>query len=114
MASEWCSEDPALAPLYKAATEDQDYLDICDALESGQAGWSKLKDVPRKTKSQQFLHEHRALWGEMGILRNTQGGRLVWIGGERVFVPHKARSPILKRLDAVHHGAEKAKHLAHS
>ena len=112
MASEWCSEDPALAPLYKAAAEDQDYLDICDALESGEAGWSKLRDVPRKSKAQQFLHEHRALWGEMGILRNTQGGRLVWIGGERVFVPHKARSPILKRLDAVHHGAEKAKLLA--
>ena len=112
MASEWCSEDPALAPLYKAAIEDQEYSDICDALESGEAGWSKLKDVPRKSKAQQFLHENKKLWGEMGILRNTQGGRLVWIGGERIFVPQKARSPILKRLDAVHHGAEKAKHLA--
>ena len=45
MASEWCSEDPALAPLYKAAAEDKEYLDICDALESGEAGWSKLRDV---------------------------------------------------------------------
>ena len=111
-ASEWCSEDPALQPLFAAADSDPEYAEICNAIEFGNAGWSKLKDVPRKTKAQQFLHAHRPLWAEMGILRNSKDSRLIWIGGERIFVPSKARPPILKRLDAVHNGADRAKNLA--
>ena len=111
-ASEWCTEDPALQPLYAAADADPEYTEILDTLESGNAGWSKLRDVPRKTKAQMFLHSHRALWAEMGILRNSKGSRLIWIGGERIFVPTKARPPILKRLDSVHNGSERAKNLA--
>ena len=68
-ASEWCTEDPALQPLFAAADADPEYKDICDTLESGNAGWSKLKDVPRNTKAQMFLHNHRSLWAEMGILQ---------------------------------------------
>ena len=111
-ASEWCTEDPALQPLFAAADQDPEYSEICDTLEAGNAGWGKLKDVPRTTKAQKFLHTHRALWAEMGILRNSKGSRLIWLGGERVFVPTKARPPILKRLDAVHNGADRAKNLA--
>ena len=101
-----------MQPLFAAADADPEYKDICDTLESGNAGWSKLKDVPRNTKAQMFLHNHRSLWAAIGILRNSKGSRLIWIGGERIFVPTKARPPILKRIDSVHNGSDRAKNLA--
>ena len=116
--SEWISEDQSLTPLYEAAKKDDLYQQLCDTIEHSNVGYSRIaphkskSDIPKDNPALQWLHRHRKKWAQMGILRNRQGDRLIWLDGEQVFVPQKAREGVLQMVDCVHNGGHRATNLA--
>ena len=90
-------QDPALKDLFEAASEDEDYKVIIDAV---RAGVKDVKKLPKNHLGRAYSSE----WSYLAVLDDEPSTLLVH-DHTKILVPKKARKKILEALHVSHQGA---------
>ena len=98
-----CPYDPALAFMYDAAEDDEEYKEIVENITSGHE-WSAYKN-----KTMHPVRKWgRALFESLSVKRDRRGCPMLFRGGIQAVVPKACILQVLEVVESTHNGLDRA------